>query len=86
MILPGKLTIKHLEEHKRQGHKTFVYKHQIIDVDKLLKEYKGGRLSIDKHNTISDELEKNTEFQRSDIDSGDGDISKSGKRSRTGKS
>lgn len=71
MNLPGKLTEKHIAEHKRQGNKFFFYKGQLLNTEKLLqqipkekqvkeKDKEDARSeSRNKHKRIFDESEEN---------------------------
>jgi hypothetical protein len=74
MILPGRLTEKHIKAHRDMGHKFFTYQHQVIDVDKTWKQIQqekpkkekikeDGKLeSRNRHKSISSESTKNTEL------------------------
>jgi hypothetical protein len=75
MELPGKLTERHIQAAKDRGDKEFIYKHQIIDVEKIHKLIKKGKKNAGPgrgYSRLSTESKENQESGKSDIDSSPG--------------
>lgn len=72
-MLPGRLTIEHIKEHKRQGNEYFTYKNTVYKTDDLLKgEGKKNGGSLFRRDRVSNKSAKDKKFHGPGVSDSDG--------------